>query len=173
MALIETQAWLHSLDPDSLGLEGYGKKKDFYSRQCNTFSRIEAQQAVVKDHKTCESVGRAHERYDEIMDHIRSNLPRGDRCSIIHGDFKFDNVVLHPTEPRIIGILDWELSTLGHPMLDVLFTTVPFGIAEPLIRKLDPFGLVMWTLGREATKFEEGELVKVSRLHVRPEEQTS
>lgn len=47
---------------------------------------------MVKDHKTGEPVGRAHEKFDEVMDYIRANLPRGDRCSIMHGDFKFDNV---------------------------------------------------------------------------------
>ena len=93
LSLIDTQAWLHSLDPDALGLEGYGKKKDFYARQCNTFARIEADQAKVRDHKTGELLGRAHEYFDDIMEHIKSNLPRADRCSIVHGDFKFDNLV--------------------------------------------------------------------------------
>ncbi len=92
-SLVETQAWLHSIDFNSIGLEGYGKTRDFYARQCNTFARIEAQQAVVRHHETGEPVGRAHEKYDEIMEFVRANLPRGDRCSIIHGDFKFDNVV--------------------------------------------------------------------------------
>ncbi|KAJ9658677.1 hypothetical protein H2198_003555 [Neophaeococcomyces mojaviensis] len=122
---IETLAWLHSIDPDSIGLEGYGKKTAFYSRHCTTFSRIEAQQAVVKDIKTGKLLGRAHENYDEIVDYIRNNLP-GDRYAIVHGDFKFDNLVLHPTEPRVIAILDWELSTIGHPLMDVVFTTSPF-----------------------------------------------
>ncbi|KAK5949438.1 hypothetical protein OHC33_009612 [Knufia fluminis] len=124
-SLIETLGWLHSLDPDKLGLQGYGKKTDFYRRQCQTFPRIEAQQAVVKDIKTGEPLGRAHERYDEVIDYVRGHLPR-DRYAIIHGDFKFDNVILHPTEPRVIAILDWELSTIGHPLVDLVFTTSPF-----------------------------------------------
>lgn len=124
-SLVETLAWLHTIDPDAIGLEGYGKKTDFYKRQCATFSRIEAQQAVVKDIKTGQTLGRAHERYDEIIDYVRAHLPR-DRYAIIHGDFKFDNVVLHPTEPRVIALLDWELSTVGHPLVDLVFTTSPF-----------------------------------------------
>ncbi|KAK5082942.1 hypothetical protein LTR05_006824 [Lithohypha guttulata] len=134
-SLIETLAWLHSLDPDKLGLEGYGKKTDFYNRQCTTFSRIEAQQAAVKDIKTGAVLGRAHERYDEVMAYVRQNLPK-DRYAIIHGDFKFDNVVLHPTEPRVIAILDWELSTIGHPLLDLLFTLSPF-LGGPKANDLD------------------------------------
>ncbi|KIX06629.1 uncharacterized protein Z518_04605 [Rhinocladiella mackenziei CBS 650.93] len=124
-SLIETLAWLHSIDPDSIGLAGFGKKKDFYSRQCNTFSRIEAQQATVRDKRTGKALGPAHEKFGEIVDFVRRNVPQ-DRNSIIHGDFKFDNVILHPTEPRVICILDWELSTLGHPLMDVVFTLRPF-----------------------------------------------
>ena len=90
--MVETLAWMHSIDPDSIGLEGYGKKTDFYKRQCNTFSRIEAEQALVKDKDTGKPLGRAHEGFEEIIDYVRKNLP-GDRYSIVHGDYKFDNVV--------------------------------------------------------------------------------
>lgn len=148
---VETLAWLHSLDPEAIGLAGYGKKHGFYSRHCSTWSRIEAQQAAIKDTNTGKVLGRAHERYDEVMNYIRANLP-GERSAIVHGDFKFDNLVrrpgcrfslylvqvlpltalyfaqqiLHPTEPRVIAILDWELSTIGHPLMDVIFFCSPF-----------------------------------------------
>ncbi|KAM5352885.1 hypothetical protein ACJ41O_005607 [Fusarium nematophilum] len=122
---IETLAWLHSLDPDAVGLGDYGRKTNFYARHCNTWSRIEAQQAAVKDAKTGKPLGRAHEQYDTVMDFVRHNLPQ-DRCAIVHGDFKFDNLILHPTEPRIVAILDWELSTLGHPLMDLVFHVSPF-----------------------------------------------
>jgi len=95
-SLIETLAWLHIIEPDSIGLDGYGKKTGFYARHCNTFSRIEAQQAVVKDVNTGKVLGRAHEGYDEIIDYVRKNLP-GDRHAIVHGDYKFDNIVCRGT----------------------------------------------------------------------------
>lgn len=123
--MISTLAWLHSIDPDSIGLSDFGKKKDFYTRHCNTFSRIEAQQAKVKDIHTGKELGRAHPNFDEIVDYIRSHVP-SDRTSIIHGDYKFDNLILHPTEPRVIAILDWELSTLGNPMMDVCYACGPY-----------------------------------------------
>jgi aminoglycoside phosphotransferase (APT) family kinase protein len=123
--MISTLAWLHSIDPDSIGLSDFGKKTDFYTRHCNTFSRIEAQQAKVKDVKTGRELGRAHPNFDEIVDYIRKNVP-SDRTSIIHGDYKFDNLILHPTEPRVIAILDWELSTLGNPMMDVCYACGPY-----------------------------------------------
>lgn len=91
-SLIETLGWLHSIDPDSIGLADYGKKLGFYARHCNTFSRIEAQQSKVKDVKNGKELGRAHPDYDEIVDYVRANLP-GDRYAIVHGDYKFDNVV--------------------------------------------------------------------------------
>ena len=124
-SLIETLAWMHSIDSDAIGLNGFGKKTGFYERHCNTFSRIEAQQAKVKDIKTGKELGRAHENYDEVMDYVRKNLPC-DKYSIVHGDFKFDNVILHPTEPRVIAILDWELSTIGNPLMDAVYVVAPF-----------------------------------------------
>ncbi|KAF2099077.1 APH-domain-containing protein [Rhizodiscina lignyota] len=124
-SLVETLAWLHSIDPDSIGLEGYGKKTGFYARHCRTFSRIEAQQAKVKDIKTGQLLGRAHPHYEEIVEYVLQNLP-GDRYAIVHGDYKFDNVVLHPTEPRVIAILDWELSTIGHPLMDAVYVVGPY-----------------------------------------------
>ena len=124
-SMISTLAWLHSINPDSIGLSNFGKKTDFYTRHCNTFSRIEAQQAKVKDIKNGAELGRAHPNFDEIVDYIRKNVP-SDRTSIIHGDYKFDNLILHPTEPRVIAILDWELSTLGNPMMDVCYACGPY-----------------------------------------------
>lgn len=124
-SMISTLAWLHSIDPDSIGLSSFGKKTGFYTRHCNTFSRIEAQQAKVKDVKTGQELGRAHPDFDEVVDYIRKNVPK-DRASIVHGDYKFDNVILHPTEPRVIAILDWELSTIGHPLLDAVFVASPY-----------------------------------------------
>ncbi|KAF2705399.1 kinase-like protein [Pleomassaria siparia CBS 279.74] len=124
-SLVSTLAWLHSIDPDSIGLEGFGKKTAFYTRHCNTFSRIEAQQAKVKDVKTGKELGRAHPDFDEVVDYIRKNVPT-DRTSIVHGDYKFDNVILHPTEPRVIAILDWELSTIGHPLMDIVYAVGPY-----------------------------------------------
>jgi aminoglycoside phosphotransferase (APT) family kinase protein len=83
---------LHSIDPDAVGLGTFGKRTDFYQRHCNTFSRIEAQQAVVKDKDTGKPLGRAHEKYDEVVNFVRRNAP-GERNTIVHGDFKFDNMV--------------------------------------------------------------------------------
>ena len=97
---IETLAWLHSIDPDKIGLADYGKKTGFFARHCDTFGRIEAQQAKIRDIKTGKPLGRAHEAYDEVLAYVRGHLP-GDRYGIIHGDFKFDNLVC---EEQIISV---------------------------------------------------------------------
>jgi aminoglycoside phosphotransferase (APT) family kinase protein len=124
-SVICTLAWLHTINADAIGLSDFGKKTDFYRRHCNTFSRIEAQQAQVKDVKTGAELGRAHPHFDEIVDYIRRNAPT-DRASIVHGDYKFDNIVLHPTEPRVVAILDWELSTIGNPLMDAVYAVGPY-----------------------------------------------
>lgn len=63
-----------------------------------------------------------------MLDYFQQNLPQ-DRGCIIHGDYKLDNLIFHPTEPKVIGILDWELSTIGHPLSDVSNLTMPWATA--------------------------------------------
>ncbi|KAL5432114.1 hypothetical protein PMIN05_009121 [Paraphaeosphaeria minitans] len=127
LSVISTLAWLHSIDPDAIGLSSYGKKTNFYARHCTTFSRIEAQQAQVKDVSNGRPLGGAHPSFYEITAYIGANLP-SERAGIIHGDYKFDNIVLHPTEPRVVAVLDWELSTIGHPLMECLYVTGPYWI---------------------------------------------
>jgi aminoglycoside phosphotransferase (APT) family kinase protein len=124
-SVVSTLAWLHSLDPDALGLSSFGRKTDFYQRHCRTFSRIEAQQAAVRDAATGAQLGRAHPAFDEVVDYVRCHAPP-DRLGIVHGDYKFDNIVLHATEPRVVAVLDWELSTLGHPLVDAVYVVAPY-----------------------------------------------
>jgi aminoglycoside phosphotransferase (APT) family kinase protein len=55
---------------------------------------------------------------DRLIEWLPANIPPGDETSIVHGDFRIDNMIFHPTDPRICAVLDWELSTLGHPLAD-------------------------------------------------------
>lgn len=75
-------------------------------------------------------MGLIHPRFAELMAFFAdpARQPR-DRSSIVHGDYKIDNLMFHPTEPRVIGVLDWEMSTVGHPLSDVVNLTSPFFMA--------------------------------------------
>ncbi|PWN46592.1 APH-domain-containing protein, partial [Violaceomyces palustris] len=114
---IRTLAALHRINPEAIGLKGYGGNKDFYPRQLKSLGRLSQAQAAVKDQESGEPVGPIPE-FEKIVEWFRRNIPK-DENTIVHGDYKIDNIIFHPTEPRVIAILDWELSTLGHPLSDL------------------------------------------------------
>ncbi|KAG6087012.1 hypothetical protein E4U30_001624 [Claviceps sp. LM220 group G6] len=118
-AAIETLALLHTVDYKAVGLESFGKSSGFYGRQIRTWSAICSAQEGIKDIESGEEVGRLP-HFEEIVDFLMDEARQpGDRTTLVHGDFKIDNLVFHKTEPRVIGILDWEMSTIGHPLSDV------------------------------------------------------
>ena len=101
-----TLAKLHRISPSSIGLSSFGKPSGFYNRQIKTFSTISAAQAQAVDVETRISVG-STPHYEDVVRFLRDpeSQPQ-DRASLIHGDYKIDNLVYHHTEPRIIGILE-------------------------------------------------------------------
>ncbi|PUU78942.1 kinase-like domain-containing protein [Tuber borchii] len=125
---VATLASLHKIRPEEYAaLKSFGKPSGFYGRQIQTLSAIEAAQAVTKDVATGIEVGKIP-RFNEAMKFFSATQPR-DRSTVIHGDYKIDNLVFHKTEPRVIGILDWELSTIGHPLSDVSNLLSPYQLA--------------------------------------------
>ncbi|KAF2716701.1 APH-domain-containing protein [Polychaeton citri CBS 116435] len=123
---VETLAKFHRVTPASVGLSSFGKPSEFYNRQLNTFAAISAAQAKAKDKDTGVPVGPIP-HYDDIVSFFRepSTQPK-DRSTFVHGDYKIDNVVFHKTKPYVIGILDWEMSTIGHPLSDVANLLGPY-----------------------------------------------
>ncbi|ORZ38040.1 kinase-like domain-containing protein [Catenaria anguillulae PL171] len=115
-AAIRTLARLHSTDLHKAQLASYGPSSGFYQRQLKTLLKVSDAQAQVKDAKG-KPVGVMPGR-DMLKQWFEANMPK-DEATIIHGDYKFDNLIFHPTRPEVIGILDWELSTLGHPLSDL------------------------------------------------------
>jgi aminoglycoside phosphotransferase (APT) family kinase protein len=99
---------LHGVDPDSVGLGDFGPRRDYFARQIARWS---------KQYLEDPDVGRNADM-DFLVEWLPANIPADDECSIVHGDFRCDNLIFHPTEPKIVAILDWELSTLGHPLSD-------------------------------------------------------
>lgn len=127
---VTTLAKFHRVDPKSVGLEKFGRQGGFYNRQLKTFATISESQAQARDKDTNEPVGMIP-HYDEMVSFFKDarSQPK-DRSTFVHGDYKIDNVVFHKTEPRVIGILDWEMSTIGHPLSDLTNLMGPYTTAS-------------------------------------------
>lgn len=109
VAMIETLARLHSLNIRSLQLEGYGTGVGYCKRQVSIWTK----QYQASAHQDVPAM-------KQLSEWLTKNLPDNDEEeNLVHGDFKLDNVVFHPTEARVIAVLDWELSTIGHPLSDL------------------------------------------------------
>ena len=123
---ITTLAKFHRVDPASVNLASYGKSSGFYNRQIATFNTISQSQASAKDKETGEPVGKIPHQDDMVAFFKDARTQPKDRATFVHGDYKIDNVVFHKTEPRVIGILDWEMSTIGHPLSDLNNVLSPY-----------------------------------------------
>ena len=111
MALADAMAAMHRVRPEEVGLGDYGRPGNYFERQIARWSR-----------QWAESPHPPIPELDALGDWLRANLPADDGAvSLAHGDFRMGNVIFHPTEPRVVAILDWELSTLGHPLADLGF----------------------------------------------------
>ena len=85
-----------------------------------------------------------------LMDWLPEHLPAGDETTLVHGDYRLDNLVFHPTEPRVIGVLDWELSTLGHPLADLAYQCMAWRIPPSLWRGIGGLDLPALGIPQEA-----------------------
>lgn len=103
-------ARLHKVDYAAIGLADYGKAGNYFERQINRWSK----QYRASETEQIESMNR-------LMDWLPRNIPADESTTIVHGDFRIDNLMVHPVEPRVIAVLDWELSTLGHPLADFAY----------------------------------------------------
>ncbi|KAJ8501845.1 hypothetical protein ONZ45_g12012 [Pleurotus djamor] len=120
---------LGSLDPFKIGLAGFGPTKAYFARQIKSLGRVSKAQAAVVDIESGKPVGDIP-RYDDLIAWYTSHAPDESRFGtrIVHGDYKLDNMIFHPTENKVIGILDWELCTLGNPLADLANMTTPWSI---------------------------------------------
>lgn len=123
---INALAELHKVDPQSVGMQDFGPPRGFYDRQLNTLTRISSSQARTRDVDTQEEVGELPHLPELLLLFKDSALRPSDRTTFVHGDFKIDNLVFHKTEVKVIGILDWEMATIGHPLSDIANLTCPY-----------------------------------------------
>jgi len=117
--LVDTLADLHSIDPEAAELGDFGKPGNYFERQVMRWTRQyrDSQTDYIPE-------------VERLIAFLPETLPEQSRTSIVHGDYRIDNVVFHPTEPRILAVLDWELSTLGHPLADFAYHCMTWRMPE-------------------------------------------
>jgi len=104
-------AELHGIDVNAVGLGDYGKPGNYFERQVSRWTK----QYLAAETETIEPM-------DALMRWLPEHMPADDgQVALVHGDYRLDNMIFHPTEPRILAIVDWELSTLGHPLADLAY----------------------------------------------------
>ncbi len=116
-------AALHRVDPQAVGLADYGRSSGFFARQIsrwtNQYRASETESIPAMDH---------------LIEWLPAHMPAHDESRIFHGDLRLDNMIFHPTQPRILAVLDWELSTLGHPMADFAYHALPWRLTSEEFR---------------------------------------
>jgi aminoglycoside phosphotransferase (APT) family kinase protein len=131
-------AALHKLDVGALGLTDYGRPGNYFDRQISRWT---------KQYQA--SVTGPNEAMDRLMEWLPQHMPASARdetmVSVVHGDFRLDNLMFHPTEPRVLAVLDWELSTIGHPLADFSYHCMSWHIAPGTFRGIG--GLDLAALG--------------------------
>lgn len=115
-------AAIHSVDLEEVGLSDYGKHGGYVERQIRRWS----EQYRSSETQTVASM-------DALLAYLPSHVPAGDETTLAHGDYRLDNLIFHPSEPRVLAVIDWELSTLGHPLADLAYTCMLYDIAMPKV----------------------------------------
>ncbi|MBT7667730.1 MAG: phosphotransferase family protein [Rhodospirillaceae bacterium] len=121
--LLEVLAALHAVDYEAVGLGDFGRPGNYYTRQIGRWTK----QYVASQTDEIPAM-------DHLMQWLPDNIPDDETTTIAHGDYRLGNTIVHPTQPRISAVLDWELCTLGHPLADLAYTYVScfMGAGEPL-----------------------------------------
>ncbi|SOE99954.1 Predicted kinase, aminoglycoside phosphotransferase (APT) family [Burkholderia sp. OK233] len=126
-AINDTLAKLHRVDYRSVGLTDFGRPGNYFERQIARWS---------KQYTGDADAGR-DPHFEKLMEWLPAHIPAGDETTIVHGDFRVDNMIFHPTEPRVLAVLDWELSTLGHPLADFAYNVMMYRMPPLIIAGLE------------------------------------
>lgn len=125
-AMNKAMADLHQVDFQAVGLGDYGKPGNYFERQIGRWSR--------QYHDDAEA-GRDPDM-DALVAWLPTAIPSGEESAIVHGDFRCDNLIFHPTKPEVVAILDWELSTLGHPLADFAYHAMMYRMPPDIVAGL-------------------------------------
>lgn len=133
-AMNATMAAVHQLDHEALGLSDYGRSGNYFARQIKRWTRQYAE----------DPDGGRDADMDALIEWLPQAIPLDDETRLIHGDFRCDNLIFHASEPRIVAVLDWELSTLGHPLADFAYHALLYRIPGDIVAGIggeDPVAL--------------------------------
>lgn len=133
-------AQLHSVDYQAVGLGDYGKPGNYFERQIARWSR-----------QYLDDVDAGRDPHmDRMIEWLPRNIPAGEETSIVHGDFRIDNLIFHTVEPRVVAVLDWELSTLGHPLADFAYHAMMYHMPPHIVAGLAGADLALLGIPSEA-----------------------
>ncbi|MFW2388250.1 MAG: phosphotransferase, partial [Polyangiales bacterium] len=120
--LARVLAAIHKVNLETTGLSDYGRPNAYVARQVKRWSKqyVDSQTADV-------------EPMNRLIDWLPANIPDDEATALVHGDYRLDNIIFHPTEPRALAVIDWELSTLGHPLSDLAYTCMLYDVMLPKI----------------------------------------
>ena len=117
-AMNDVLARLHLVDWKAVGLEDYGRPGNYFARQIHRWTT----QYRASETNRIESM-------EQLIAWLPDHIPADDATTIVHGDYRLGNMLVHPTEPRVVAVLDWELSTLGHPLADLGYNCMPYHLS--------------------------------------------
>jgi aminoglycoside phosphotransferase (APT) family kinase protein len=139
LEMVRVLAALHSLDYNAAGLSSFGKSGAFVERQVALWTR---QYRAAETDKI--------EDMERLIEWLPQHIPANEASSIVHGDFRLDNTIFHPSEPRILAVLDWELSTIGHSLVDFAFFCMRYRLPSAEFQGLGGLDLNALSIPSEA-----------------------
>ncbi len=126
-AMLDAIAGLHAIVPEAIGLGDFGRPENYVARQVARWS---------KQYLADEQAGR-DAAMDQLVEWLPRHLPQTEPPpAVVHGDFRLDNLILHPTEPRVVAIMDWELSTIGDPLADFAYHLMTYRMSSASVQGL-------------------------------------
>ena len=129
-SMTEVLARLHAVDWQARGLADFGRPGNYFVRQIHRWTS----QYRASETETIEAM-------EHLIAWLPAHVPAGDETTLVHGDFRLGNMLVHPTEPRVVAVLDWELSTLGHPLADLAYNCLPFHLGQDGLGAAPPAGI--------------------------------
>jgi aminoglycoside phosphotransferase (APT) family kinase protein len=118
-------AALHQVAYAEIGMADYGRPGNYLQRQIARWSR----QYRASETRTIEAM-------DRLIEWLPAHVPPGEETALVHGDYHLNNMIFHPTEPRVVAVLDWELSTLGHPLVDFAYHCLDWKLPPAMLGRL-------------------------------------